>query len=297
VPHLRQYIDKKLSLKAMDLIALAAPIIERYEADGYAMTLRQVHYQLVAHHPDQYENTQDNYNRLGDVISDGRMAGLISWTAIEDRVRFLRGSQTWETPDEALKDARDSYLTDRWQNQPVRPEIWVEKDALLGVLERVCTELGLNYFSCKGYSSQSELWRAGQRFAGYVQKGQRPIVFYLGDHDPSGLNMVQSNRKKLELFAGVPIQIVPLAITMEQIKRYEPPPSPVKMKDARTKGYIEEHGIEDCWELDALPPDVLIDVVRGAVLRVRDPVLWDEALAKEAADKNDIDEMMENMRS
>lgn len=287
----RKYSDKQLGAKKMALIKMVLPIIHSYESRNYAMTLRQLYYQTVAR--GLLENIKENYDSLGDAVSDGRMCGLISWTAIEDRVRFLRGLGDWENPREAFKDARKNYRLDWWENQPVRPEIWVEKDALLGVLQPVCDKFGVNYFSCKGYGSQSELWQAGQRFARYIQKGQRPIVFHLGDHDPSGVDMTRDNRERLSLFAGVPIQVVRLALNMDQIQQYKPPPNYVKPKDARTANYIETFGVETCWELDALPPDVLHQLVEDAVLKVRDEGLFRETMAREAQDKNFMDVVLE----
>lgn len=289
----RKYSKKDLGEKKIALISLAAPIIEQYEKAGYAMTLRQLHYQLVARVPHLYPNTQQSYNRLGTAISDGRMAGLVSWSAIEDRVRFLRGQPNWEDPLDALKHRREEYMIDRWLNQPNRPEVWVEKDALIGVLQPVCDEMCVNYFSCKGYNSQSELWRAGQRFAGYIQRGQRPIVFHLGDHDPSGVDMTRDNEERLAQFAGVPVQVVRLALNMDQIRKYNPPPSFVKETDARTDSYRAEYGIDECWEVDALTPDVLHEIVRRAIQQVRDEKLWDESLRKEAAHKDELDVIIE----
>lgn len=294
VGHFRRYSDRKLGTKKMELINLASPIIESYEKKGYAMTLRQVYYQMVAR--GLLENIKENYDALGDAISDGRMAGFISWTAIEDRVRFLRGLQTYDSPEEVLRSARDSYRTDLWRDQPYRPEVWVEKDALLGVIEPICNKYQVNYFSCKGYGSQSELWRAGRRFAGYVQKGQRPIVFHLGDHDPSGVDMTRDNQERLQLFAGVPIQVVRLALNMNQIEQYQPPPNYVKPKDARTPAYVERFGMDTCWELDALPPDVMHELIERAILQITDHRKWDETLKREALEKDEIDQIIEGGR-
>jgi hypothetical protein len=285
------YGNKKLGPKKLELIRLASPILAEYEAAGYAMTLRQLYYQMVA--KNLLMNEAESYDALGGAISDGRVAGLVSWTAIEDRTRFLRGRNTYDSPADVLKSARGNYLIDRWKEQPFRPEVWVEKDALLGVIGPVCDELCVNYFACRGYGSQSELWRAGQRMAGYVQDGQRPIVFHLGDHDPSGVDMTRDNRERLESFAGVPVQVVRLALNMDQIERYRPPPNYVKPKDARTPDYIQRFGVDTCWELDALAPPVLIELIRDAVSRVRDEKLWDEALKREADDKDALDEIIE----
>lgn len=277
----------------MEMIRLAAPIVEKFEADGYTMTLRQLYYQLVA--TGKLENVVENYDRLGDAVSDGRLTGLISWTAIEDRVRFLRGAETFPSPLEAIKGLRESYRIDYWKNQPNRVEVWIEKDALLGVIGDVCMDLGVNYFSCKGYGSQSELWRAGQRFARYIQGGQRPIVLHMGDHDPSGVHMTEDNAKRLSLFAGVPVQVIRIALNMDQVEKFKPPPNPVKPKDARTAGYVERFGIETCWELDALSPREMIRLIDQTVKAFRDPKKWDEAMERDAQDKADLDDILSDL--
>lgn len=286
----RTYSNKRLGEKVLLLIDQAATIVDEYQNKGFTLTLRQLYYQFVSR--GLFENEQRNYSRLGDAVSDGRMAGLISWTAIEDRTRFLRGTNTHESPAEILEAARNSYQIDRWRDQPWRPEVWVEKDALIGVIEPICNQLCVDYFACRGYNSQSEAWRAGQRFARYIQKGQRPIVFHLGDHDPSGLDMTRDNQERLSLFCGVQVQVVRLALNRSQVDHYNPPPNPAKMSDSRAADYVEEHG-DQSWELDALPPEVIRDLISSSILKLRDPILWDAALSREAQDKNALDEIIE----
>lgn len=220
------------------------------------------------------------------------MAGLISWTAIEDRTRNLRGHQTHGSVEEALRDLRGSFKNDLWANQPVRLECWVEKQGMEGIVGAACDRLRVDFFAVRGYNSQSEQWRAGRRFASYVAKGQRPVVLYLGDHDPSGCHMTVDNRERLETFAGVPIQVVRLGLNMDQIERLRPPLNPVKPRDARTPWYVETYGTEECWEMDALPPDAIGGLIEGAVAGFRDERLWSEALTKEASEREELDEML-----
>lgn len=288
-----RYIDRKFSSDSLDLITAANKIIEEYQQQNLTLTLRQLYYQFVAR--DLLPNSDRSYSRLGSVVNDGRMAGLISWTAIdEDRTRFLRGLQNYDSPADVIKAARQSYRRDLWQNQPYRPEVWIEKDALVGVIEAICHELRVDFFACRGYSSQSEQWRAGQRFAGYIQKGQRPIVFHLGDHDPSGIDMTRDIRDRLSTFAGVPIIVSRLALNMSQVDQYNPPPNPAKLTDSRAAEYVRNYG-NSSWELDALNPIVMRDLIRDAILKIRDAPLWDAALLLEAEDLHTLDEMIEDL--
>lgn len=286
------YIPKNFGPDALETIKTANTIINEYGRQGLTLTLRQLYYQFVAR--GILPNQDRSYSRLGSVVNDARLAGLVSWSAIEDRTRFLRGLTNYDSPAEIIRSARNSYRRDLWANQPWRPEVWIEKDALVGVIEGICHELRIDFFACHGYSSQSEQWRAGQRFARYVEKGQRPIVFHLGDHDPSGIDMTRDNRDRLSMFAGVPIQVVRLALNMDQVDRYAPPPNPAKVTDSRAAAYIREYG-DESWELDALDPAVLRSLISDAVARIRDPNIWDSALREEAEDIDRLDRMIEDI--
>jgi hypothetical protein len=290
--HYVAYVRKDFRADALATIAAANEIIREYEAKGFALTLRQLYYQFVAR--GKMENVIANYNRLGALISDGRLAGLVSWTAIEDRGRNLMGHQTFASPEAAVRWLRETrYRTDLWADQPFRPEVWVEKQALEGVVGAICSDLRVDFFATRGYNSQSEQWRAGRRFAGYVAKGQRPIVFQLGDHDPSGIDMTRDNRDRLALFCGVPVQVVRLALNMPQVEALRPPPNPAKTTDSRYADYAARYG-DESWELDALDPVFIRQLIEEAVLRVRDPARWDAALKVEADDKDYLEATFED---
>lgn len=219
------YIEKRFSTERYKLIEICNAIIETYQAQGYKLTLRQLYYQLVAR--DLIENTERSYKRIGDLVNDGRMAGLIDWLAIEDRGRNLMALSHWESPVDIIRSARYGYRVDKWAGQPYRPEVWVEKAALEGVIAGVCNELDVPYFACRGYNSQSEEWAAARRLQRYYDAGQTPIIFYLGDHDPSGLDMTRDHRDRLTLFMGG-VHVDRIALNMSQIEEYAPPPNPAK---------------------------------------------------------------------
>lgn len=290
--HYRAYAEMNFKPATMETIRQANIIIQEYEQQGYSLTLRQLYYQFVAR--DIIPNKQAEYKRLGDVISDGRLAGLISWTAIEDRTRNLMGLETMNGPAAAVRAARADYRIDLWATQSWRPEVWVEKEALAGVVGAICNKLRVNFFAVRGYNSQSEQWRAGRRFADYIKKGQRPIVFHLGDHDPSGIDMTRDNTDRLTLFAGTPIIVQRLALNMPQIEELKPPPNPVKSLDSRADDYKARFG-DSSWELDALDPRYITNLIKNAVERIRNEELWDEALEQEVADKRELDDIIESL--
>lgn len=248
------FIERSFKPESMALIDQANRIITDYRAQGFTLTLRQLYYQFVSR--DLLPNKQSEYKRLGSIINDGRLAGLIDWSAIEDRTRNVRVHPSWNDPSDIIESAAVGYQEDIWLGQEYRPEIWIEKDALLGVIEPVCRRYRVPYFACRGYTSQSEQYRAGKRFAKHRSLSVTPIVFHLGDHDPSGIDMTRDNGDRLAMFAGDEVEVRRLALNMKQITRYNPPPNPAKETDSRSSGYIEKFG-SSSWELDALDPSVI----------------------------------------
>lgn len=199
----------------LELIATCDQILDKYAAAGYDMTLRQLYYQLVS--ADIIPNKQSEYDRLGSIINDARLAGLIDWSAIVDRGRALKGLAHWTSPESILNAVADQYRIDKWKDQFHRVEVWIEKDALSGVFERICTELDVPYFACKGYTSQSEMWSAAMRLEKYRDNGQEPVILHFGDHDPSGIDMSRDIFDRLDLFSSKPVQVKRLALNIKQV--------------------------------------------------------------------------------
>ncbi|TNJ68206.1 hypothetical protein FE784_00650 [Paenibacillus hemerocallicola] len=277
------YREIKFRSESLRLIERVNGIIAEYQEKGYSLTLRQVYYQLVAR--DVIPNNERSYKNLGNLISDGRMAGLIDWDAIEDRTRNLRKNSHWNSPGSIIHSAARSYAIDKWEDQDNYVEVWVEKDALVGIVGQVCEKLDIPYFSCRGYVSQSEMWSAAQRLEDFA--GQKEIhIIHLGDHDPSGKDMSRDIVDRLETF-GVSIEFERIALNFDQIEQYSSPPNPTKLTDSRATKYIEEFGHE-CWELDALKPEVIEDLIREKVLQYCDFKLFEEAQERETEAKQTL---------
>ena len=273
------YVRRKFSPKSMLLIEQANKIIAEYLADGFVLTLRQLYYQFVAR--DLIPNTMQSYKNLGSVVNDGRLAGLIDWEAIEDRTRSLRERSHWDDPGDVIKSAAQSYGVDLWHGQHTKPEVWIEKDALIGVVERVCTKWDVPYFSCRGYTSQSEVWRASVRHMTYDQ--HRVLVIHLGDHDPSGIDMTRDIEERLRIF-GANTRIDRIALNMDQVERHALPPNPVKITDSRFAKYAFEHG-DESWELDALDPKNIESMIEEKILDVVDQELFDRCETRQEKDR------------
>jgi hypothetical protein len=155
------YRSKRFSAAVQAIITQANEIFAEYEAQGYLLTLRQLYYQFVVR--DVIPNNLRSYKRLGSIINDARLAGFIDWLIIEDRTRNLHELSRWTNPQEIIKTCAEQFRIDKWNTQPNRVEVWIEKEALAGVFQRVCDELQVPFFSCRGYTSQSEMWVASQR--------------------------------------------------------------------------------------------------------------------------------------
>lgn len=266
------YEEKRFTAATLATIEQADRIIREYMADGYKLTLRQLYYQFVAR--DLLPNRVKEYNRLGRIVSDARLAGLIDWNAIEDRTRNLESLAHWDDPSDIISATAHSFRVDRWEDQPYRVEVWIEKEALAGVFERVCEELDVPFFACRGYTSQSEMWAAAMRLRSYHAAGQTPAILHFGDHDPSGIDMTRDIRDRMWLFGASFVEVDRLALNMDQVDEWSPPPNPAKTTDSRFEGYLLEYGNES-WELDALEPRVLASLVREEVMSLVDEDEWD----------------------
>ena len=286
------YKEIKFRPDSLALIQKVNQIINEYHAMGYDLTLRQIYYQLVAR--DIIPNNERSYKNLGNLVSDGRLAGLIDWTAIIDRTRNLEKNSHWNSPADIIEVCAQTFQFDKWEGQQTYMEVWVEKDALKGVVGKTCEELDIPYFSCRGYVSQSEMWEAAKRLS--KQHQERGIyIIHLGDHDPSGRDMSRDVHERLKLFDCYPY-FERIALNMEQIEKYGPPPNPTKVTDSRANGYIADFG-HKCWELDALRPEVIDSLIREAVAGVLDMELFEDMKKKEQEARSLLTVISENWES
>lgn len=267
------------------VIEQANKIIAEYQAEGYSLTLRQLYYQFVSR--DLIPNTQRDYSRLGDIISNGRRAGLIDWDAIEDRTRGLKGWSSWDEPADIVRSAAYGYAVDMWEHQPSYVEVFFEKDALGGIFQRACRSRRIPYLSCRGYTSDSELFVAAQRLKERSRRLKQCVVLHFGDHDPSGIDMTRDIRDRLYLFGARGTEVIRCALNMDQIKKYNPPPNPAKETDSRFADYRTRYG-DESWELDALEPAVLSDLVEEHIRDRIDERQWAEDRAREERDIDNL---------
>lgn len=285
------YTERNFRQVTLDVIDTARSICEEYAAQGFDLTLRQLYYQMVSR--DFIPNNDKEYDKLGSIVNDARLAGLLDWDYIVDRGRNVRQNSHWDDAADGINSIANQFQIDKWAGQDNRVEVWVEKEALIGVIEHVCGPLDVPFFACKGYVSQSEMWGAAQRLLRISHGGYRPHIIHLGDHDPSGIDMSRDIQDRLHLFMrpflrheygaeDEGVMVHRIALNIEQVHEYDPPPNPAKMSDSRAPDYVANFG-EYSWELDALNPATLAGIITEAVTALRNKREWDYRCSQEAA--------------
>lgn len=283
------YVPYRFKSKHRALLAHVAAIFDNYAAQGFDLTVRQLHYQLVSRN--LVENTLKNYKMLVGLVTNARLGGYLDWGSMVDRTRGARRNSSWDSVHEFLTDIANEFQLDKWADQDDYFEVMMEKDALSGVIGPVCSELDIAVTANKGYSSSSAMYKAAKRLRSYADQGKTVHVLYLGDHDPSGMDMTRDIGERLTLLGGDPVEdggpspmdldVIRIALNIDQVKKLNPPENFAKDADSRTPKYTEEFG-EHCWELDAVEPLALATMIRKRVLKSRDEEKWDAALKKEA---------------
>lgn len=271
-----QYIEKGFNAENRLLLDHIESVLEEFK--GMPMTVRQLYYQIIAR--DLLPNHINSYRKVGKLVKDGRLIGEIDWDAIEDRLREPDIPSRWRSAEELIEIALDQFRLDRWKKQDGRVEVWLEKDALAGIVGEVTDEWQVTLQVNRGYSSVTAMREAAERIRRvWRTQGQYTTIGYFGDHDPSGEDMVRDVGERLRAF-GATVEVEKLAIMRDDIERYNLPPQPAKPKDARTAAFRRAHG-DECVELDALRPDTLQGRVSGFIKEHLDMDLYDSMRAEE----------------
>jgi len=295
----QEYIGKRFGSDALAMIEVVNEILDDYAAQGYDLSLRQLYYQLVS--KNIVENTERSYKNVGNLVSDARLAGLVDWGIIKDRGREMICNPHWESPKEIIESCAQQFRVDRWRDQPRYVEVMVEKQALEGVLIPVCRQWDVPFTANKGYSSSSTMYDAGRRVYEKLRDEKEVIVLYLGDHDPSGIDMTRDVEERLRLFAEcdpndtMTVEVVRVALNIDQVKRLNPPENPAKLSDSRASAYIQSFG-PSSWELDAIEPKLLAEMVSAAIGSTVDDALWKESGKEQDAGRNYIRQMALNYK-
>lgn len=285
-----KYREANFNLARKKMIVAINDILTQYNGK---VSVRQIYYRLVA--ADAIPNKQTEYDKVQSLVTDARYAGLIDWDAVEDRGREPVRAEEWKDGRSALEDITTRFRMDRWKTQPYYVELWVEKAALAGVLWPIAADYHVTLMVNKGYSSASAMKDGADRIKWRAREGKRVVILYVGDHDPSGLDMLRDVPERLLEF-GCPsdIDVRGIALTWAQIKQFKPPPNYVKRKDdpklykdvdgsladSRAQSYVEQFG-EESYEVDALPPKDLDLITRTALNAYIDKDAMKKAITRE----------------
>ena len=297
------YEGKSFTPAAMQVVREADRICAQYARQGLRLSLRQLYYRFIATDafPDSRyftdgkvdpgntsgrgtKNCLQNYKWLGNLVADARVAGLIDWDHIEDRGRESTGGDSgYGSPERAIQIIENAYHITHWDGQPEHVEAWVEKDALTEVIARACNPWEVSYTACKGQPSHSLVHDAALRMRRYEDAGVATRILYLGDHDPTGLDIPRDIQERMRLFRSS-CKVERIALTIDQVEQYGPPPNYAKESDSRFADYVDQYGT-DCWELDALEPQVLVDLVDTHIREHVDEDLRQERLDREERER------------
>lgn len=293
------FTTKNFKGEALNMISVINGILRDYARQGYDLSLRQLYYQLVS--KNLVENTERSYKNIGNLVSDARLAGYIDWDMIKDRGRETTQNPHWGTPADFLESVANQYRFNLWHNQYNYVEVMVEKQALEGVLEPVCRRLDVPFTANKGYTSSSALYETSKRFVNAAEEGKELHVIYLGDHDPSGIDMTRDIEERLDLFVKTSqcredeigpneepaVTVHRVALNMNQVRRMNPPENPAKLTDSRAGDYIKKFGTKS-WELDAIEAGTLADMVDQAIVDLMDQELMEIEIGKMKRGRSDI---------
>ena len=304
--HIKLWEGKYWDADTQELLDRLDFVIDEYQKQGIKLTLRQLYYQLVAR--GYIPNHDKVYAKLSVLLTDSRYIGRVDWEAIEDRSRAQHKHSEWTDIESLVQSAIYSYRKNRWKGQKYYVELMTEKEALASVLHPITDKWHIRFCIFKGYTSASVMYELFERIKWRLQNTDKKVVIlYLGDHDPSGLDMVRDIRERIEEFltgGDEPIDfdtvserfvVAPIALTMEQIKKYNPPPNPAKITDPRAKWYISQFG-ETSWEVDALRPEIMTKIVDDAIRSYIDENKYNEIIEEEDYEKQRLQEFAEELK-
>jgi hypothetical protein len=288
---LEKFKDHRFQKKTRERLERIKVIIAEYEARGFKLGCRQIHYQFVAR--GWHENTENNVGKINSTLRNAREAGEVDWDMIEDRSRQLIEPVTYDGPADRIEYASYSYAEEPWKDQRYRPIVCIEKHGLLESITGVCDEHGVLYFAHHGSCSRTILYKVAKRCAEISDQGQTPLVLHLSDHDPTGKQMDHSVSNSISKYANRKIEMRRLGLTKQQVRQYRLIPFPAKETDPRYNEYVEEHGVS-AWELDALEPEAISGLIRTELNKLIDRKKWKAAKRQEERNRAQIKWVADN---
>jgi hypothetical protein len=245
--------------------------------EEHPASLRGTYYRVVS--LGAVDKTEAGYKLVGRQVLKLRRAGTLPYSWITDGTRYVRRPSTWDDVNQMLRVSAAMYRRALWIDQPVEVHVFVEKDAISGVLYDVTEEFDVPLGVLRGYASETFTWEVAES----VKWSRKPVVFYqLGDHDPSGVDAWRSFADKVAEFApNADVRFERLAVLPEQIEEMSLPTRPTKASDTRAGGFTG-----GSVEVDAIPPSALRSILRSAIERHVDPHQLDVTRMVEAEERD-----------
>ena len=227
--------------------------------DGKPMTVRQVFYQATVR--GLVEKAETGYSKVQTDITLMRRDGSLPYDWLADNTRWQRKPNTFDSVEDALRETARFYRKNLWRDADAYVEIWLEKDALSGVIYPVTSMYDVPLMVARGYASLSFLFSAAE----YINTLDIPAyIYHLGDFDPSGVNAGEKIEETLrELAPDADIVFERIAVTEEQITDWDLPTRPTKASDTRAKTFSSALSVE----LDAIEPNQLRALVQETIER------------------------------
>lgn len=294
-----------------DIISAVRHIANKSAQTGYDISIRGVYYKLVAQN--LIPNYRQAYKKLGDIIRDARYAGVLDWDVIKiDGARSKQIQYAVDGVDDALEDTIEKYKLDRQAGQSNYIEVWCEKDTLVDLLRTITDKYHIPLCIAKGRQSTSAIYKAYQRARHAVSEGRQVKLIYVGDHDPDGLDMIRDVKDRINEMlessqthyenCGLDykyhltgaLEVIPAALTLDQIRQYNLPPNYAKETSACYKKYVKTYKTTECWEVDALDNEILHDIVEKHILDLINVVMYTNIIEQEKADRETLREFIDN---
>jgi len=283
----KRYQSIRIGKEGLGRIDRINEIITEYQKQGYTLTLRQVYYQLVARAPEGNQNAEKQSGQNDHFESDETPAGVATKPSAKKDKKSKKKKQD-KTREKVAESQNVSESTVRRSY-----ELNVAINAIAeqtGQLVHDIVKL-VEKIKDKDVLKISKLPEAELKAVVVkLLSGKVCILIYLGDHDPSGLDMTRDIRERLSLF-GASVDVRRIALNRDQIEQYDPPVNPAKITDTRAKAYIKEHGVHS-WELDALKPEVIDGLITNAIKMNLDPKRFSLAQKREESERQTLWELV-----
>jgi len=279
----------KTTIELMDNIEA---VLDRFP--DVVMSSRQIAYQLVSR--GQLENNEPQKERVGRFVVDMRRSGRIDNDRIRDRTRNKHQRSGWASIEDAMLALQQQFRLNYWAEQPTIPIVILEKAALEGVVASACDKYGAGLWVIRGFNAFSFNWELAKEILRLVEEeGKRVVVGYLGDFDPSGLEIERVVRDEVLGFGARP-EWRREGLLLEDFDEFDLVNVPTKATDSRTSRYVETFGDRGA-ELDALDPEELQRRIVAFVEEHIDWPSWERVQRDEQAQRESFDAVNSNLQS